>query len=78
MDNLKQMVGVRNSTYPELTIGGRSYTRPATTCNLGHGKFCVLDNALSTGERDAILAELRAFVEPPKRGKKVEDDNEST
>lgn len=79
MDRLADMVGTKEPyTMPKLSIAGRVYSRPASTCNLGNGKFCVLDNHLNQQDREAVLASLRQFVEPkakaPRKSKKESID----
>ena len=77
MTDYSKMVGTRGSSRPELTIAGHLYTRADGECNLGYGKFCVLDNRLSTADRDSVLAALRAYVKPPKRRKKADEDTDN-
>lgn len=60
------MIGVRAKSYPSVTIAGNSFVKPVSTCNLGHGYFCVLDNQLSMLERDKKIEELKALVRPEK------------
>lgn len=45
-------------TWPETTIGGAQYTRPASTIVLGQGYFAVLDIFGNTPEQIAALQAL--------------------
>lgn len=74
--NYADMVGTRGqaNAYPIVSIAGRSFERPVSTCNLGYGKFCVLDNALSTQDRDEILETLRAYVAPKSKTKAKQEE----
>lgn len=70
------------NTWPEVTITGRSYTRPVSTTRLSGAYFCVTDNDPAIiEERDALLAELRArcgvvtpeHVQVPQTGDPAQD-----
>lgn len=63
--------------WPETTVLGKPYTRPATTRNVGGGYFIVLDRALPEAVEPAV-DEVKALVSAPtKPAKPVAESKES-
>lgn len=48
--------------WPETTMGGANYRRPATTIALGNGYFCVADTFMKVIERAMLVGELKALI----------------
>lgn len=65
-DEKEQRIGQRDHTgkltWPALTANGRSYERPASTLDIGHGAFVVLDLFIPLD--DSIVDGLREYAAP--------------
>lgn len=59
--------------WPETTINGAHYTRPASTIVLGHGYFAVLDIFGNTPEQ---IEELRDLVKQATKRSKRKASND--
>lgn len=68
---MKDRIGTINAdgarTWPERTISGQVYTRPASTLDIGVGAFIVYD-AFPPANTAQLIDQARAFIAPkPKR-----------
>jgi hypothetical protein len=52
--------------WPERTISGQPYTRPASTLDIGAGAFIVYD-AFPPANTPELIDAARAFIAPKKR-----------
>lgn len=60
-------------TFPEVSISGNTYQRPAPTLAIGDGYFVALD--IGSDPDEQTLADLRVLIAPKsKKAKEVEVD----
>jgi len=62
--------------WPEHTLSGQTYTRPAHTRDIGYGAFIVYD-PFPPADTAALMAAAIAFVTPKQPKRKPRDEHES-